>query len=118
MSSRSAAVRDPSDPSAKHFCQPTRAQPAGSLAEDGPAAKTALDGRRDAVVAHAGMDAQRQVARVGEPGIDRVGVRQVGVGRHAARVVAGDDAERDEAPTHGLDGGGEVVLASAAGRGS
>ena len=30
MSSSSAAVRDPSDPSAKHFCQPTRARPSGS----------------------------------------------------------------------------------------
>ena len=36
MSARSAAVRDPSEPSAKHFCQPTRARPFGSAPRIAP----------------------------------------------------------------------------------
>ena len=55
MSSSSAAVRDPSEPSAKHFCQPTRARPSGSVAEDvaaaQPASMAVVEARRPACTA-------------------------------------------------------------------
>ena len=60
MSSRSAAVREPSDPSAKHFCQPTRARPAGIGAEDQAAAQPARERGVERVVAQAGVDPDRQ----------------------------------------------------------
>ena len=79
MSSSSAAVRDPSEPSAKHFCQPTVARPSGFGAETRAASMAALDGRRDGVVAHARMDAQRQPAGIGRGG-HRPGTSTAGPG--------------------------------------
>ena len=109
MSSSRAAVRDPNDPSAKHFCQPTTRPAVGILAQKRPAAQAAFDRGRDAVVADAGMDADRQASGVGEPGKRGIGVAEVGVRSDAARIVAGDHAERDEVTPDRLDRRGQVV---------
>ena len=67
--SSSAAVRDPSEPSAKHFCQPSRArQRVGAQRRAAP--EPALDRRRDASCRSARMDAERQ-APLGQRAICR-----------------------------------------------
>ncbi len=61
-----------------------------------PAPMALLDRGCDRVVAHAGMDAHRQTPRVGQPSVRRERVGQRRIRRDATRVVAGDDAERDQ----------------------
>ena len=103
MSSSSAAVRDPSEPSAKHFCQPTRARPAGVRAEDRAAAQPAGERRVERVVAQRGEHPDRQPAALGQVRVGRVRPVQVRVRRQRPRVVDGDDAERQERERHGHD---------------
>ena len=117
MSASSAAVRDPSEPSAKSFCQPIRARPSGSLAEHVAAAQPARDRRVQAVVAEGRVDADRQVGAVGERGVGRERERQVRVGGERAGVVARDDAERTQlVPATVTMVGLEVRRGPAAGR--
>ena len=98
MSSRSAAVRDPSEPSAKHFCQPTVARPSGSRRGAAPLRWPRCDRRRDARRRACTHGRAPAADRVGQPGVGREGVREVGVRGDAARVVAGDDPERRRVP--------------------
>ena len=57
------------------------------------------------------MDADRNAPGIGQARVRRERPRQVGVGRHAAGVVAGDDAERHELAGHGHDPRFDVGLA-------
>ena len=99
MSSSSAAVRDPSDPSAKHFSQPTRARPSGPPPSGSPLRRPCVDRRRRARRrATTTCDPDRQPAGLGEvacrPGTTSPGR---GSGDEAARIVDGHDAEGDAA---------------------
>ena len=118
MSSSRAAVRDPSDPSAKHFCQPTRARPVGIGAER----RRRSGGRRaiavvERVVADARVDAERQAPGLGEArvGREREG-RGPGPGRAPPGSWHGDDAERDAArrPTVAMAASRSAWLGAAA----
>ena len=83
----------PSDPSAKHFCQPDAGAAIGIRAEDVPAPEPAGQRRIEGVFPKRRHDTQRQPARLGEMRIGRIGPLQVGVRRHLAGVVRRDDAE-------------------------
>ena len=116
--------RDPSDPSAKHFCQPTRARPRGIVAERRAAASGRGRSPTRARRRGHGVDAERQVAGVGQADVDGDIEGQVGIRGHAAGIVAGDDAERDElcapidsiaaASTSSVGGGTWIVTRRAA----
>ena len=82
------AVREPIEPSAKHFCQPTRARPAGSEPRTSPLRRPPARAVLQGVVPQAGVDPDRQPAGVGQMRVGRERVGEVRVRRERARVVA------------------------------
>ena len=103
MSASSAAVRDPSDPSAKHFCQPIRARPRGFAPRIAPLRRPPASAVSRRVVAQRGQHADRQPLELGQARVGGVRPVQLGVRREWSRIVRGDDAERQERERDGHD---------------
>ena len=94
--SSSAAVREPSDPSAKILSQPIRRRSTRVGAERPPAAEALARRRVELLRADAGVDAHRELARRRQRPVRLDRAAQAVLEREAAGIVGGHDAERDE----------------------
>ena len=83
----------------------------GARPERLAAADSSCECGLERIVADRHVDADRKAPCIGQARVCRERPRQVGVGRHAAGVVAGHDAERHELAGHGHDPGLDVRLA-------
>ena len=96
IGSRSAAVRDPSDPSAKALSQPRRSRSSGSGPSGSPLRIPAAARGVQLLRPDARVQAHAELARGGEPAVGVERPAEVVAHRQAARVVDGDDAGCDE----------------------